>query len=70
MTTRDLLERVIAMQKKYYVSKTPAVGDMAAPEMDRFSRIEKLNAMLEVGWVIKGLLNDEQGTYFLLEKSV
>ncbi|MBR1724081.1 MAG: hypothetical protein IJ723_03570 [Ruminococcus sp.] len=58
------------MQKKFYVSKNPAEGGMAAPEMDRFSRIEKLNAMLEMGWVIKGFEQTGEGSYFLLEKSV
>lgn len=55
------------MQKKFFVSRNTVEGSMAAPEMDRFSRIEKLNAMLQVGWVIKGFENDEKGSYFLLE---
>ncbi len=56
------------MQKKFYVSKNPAEGGMAAPELDRFTRIEKLNAMLEMGWTIKGFENSDEGSYFLLEK--
>lgn len=63
-------EKVIAMHKKYYISKNLANVDTAVPEMDRFARIEKLNAMLKVGWVIKGVQNDEEGTYFLLEKNI
>lgn len=57
------------MQKKFYVSKNPMEGDMTAPEMDRFSRVEKLNSMLNVGWVIKGFKQSDEGSYFLLEKA-
>ncbi len=56
------------MQKKFYVSKTPEQGGMAAPEMDRFRRIEKLNALLAVGWEIKGFEETSEGSCFLLEK--
>lgn len=61
-------ERVVAVQKKFYISRIPAGGGAAVPVMDRFSRVEKLNSMLSVGWVIKGFNDSAEGSYFLLEK--
>lgn len=54
------------MIKKFFISQNSA--DQSAPQLDRFQRIEKLNAMLLVGWVIKGFQSDSAGSYFLLEK--
>lgn len=54
------------MTKTFFISKN--TDDTAAPQLDRFQRIEKLNEMLLAGWVIKSFETDGSSSYFLLEK--
>lgn len=54
------------MQKKFYVSGS---SEGSAPGFDRFSRIEQLNLLISQGWVIKGFVNDSEGSFFLIEKN-
>ena len=54
------------MQKKFFVSDN---AEGQAPGYDRFSRIEKLNLLISQGWVIKGFINNSEGSFFLIEKN-
>lgn len=54
------------MIKKFFISKN--TDENSAPQLDRFQRIEKLNDMLSMGWVIKSFETDNGDSYFLLEK--
>lgn len=54
------------MQKKFYVSKS---SEGAAPNYNRFSRIEQLNYLISQGWIIKEFINDSEGSFFLIEKN-
>lgn len=54
------------MIKTFFISKN--TDDTAAPQFDRFQRIEQLNAMLAAGWVIKSFESNGADSYFLLEK--
>ena len=54
------------MIKKFYVSKKTEGYD--APEMDKFQQIEKLNLLLSSGWIIKGFQQNENESWFVLEK--
>lgn len=60
------------MQKVFYISKDDdryeQRGDLSAPKMDRFARVEKLNMLLECGWSIKEFKTDQNDTFFVLEK--
>ncbi len=56
------------MQKKFYITKSTGDGEGSAPEMDRFKRVEHLNELLKLGWSIKELHDEDDGTYFILEK--
>lgn len=57
------------MEKTFFIRKT-AVGDGSpAPAYDRFQRIEKLNLLVDSGWVIKSFKCDPQEEYFILEKA-
>jgi hypothetical protein len=58
------------MQKKFYIAEKSGsdVGDLNAPSLDRFQRVDQLNRLLDLGWSIKELKNEQSGTYFVLEK--
>ena len=56
------------MQKKVYVSKSQSTEYPFAPDLDRFSQIEKLNDLVTLGWKIVKLVEEEKDTYFVLEK--
>ncbi len=57
------------MQKIFYISRNMNNGkELPAPDMDRFDRIKKLNALLECGWAIKDFKKEESGEYFVLIK--
>lgn len=56
------------MQKKVYVSKSQSTEYPFAPDLDRFSQIEKLNDLVTLGWRIVKLVEEEKDTYFVLEK--
>lgn len=59
------------MQKVFYVSKNSENNENhgnTAPGFDRFSRIEKLNLLLSMGWSIKSFSSDNNEEYFVLEK--
>lgn len=49
------------MEKIFYVTKNGA-----APDMNRFARIEQLNRLLELGWSIKSYVNEESSEFFVL----
>ncbi|MBR1393176.1 MAG: hypothetical protein IJ561_05005 [Ruminococcus sp.] len=49
------------MEKIFYVTRNGA-----APDMNRFARIEKLNRLLEVGWTIKSYVNENDSEFFVL----
>ena len=55
------------MLKKFYITK--AAEGVNAPSLDRFQRMEQLNDMLHLGWVIKGFENTGSESYFLLDKA-
>lgn len=61
------------MQKVFYVSKNSDRyenrSDNAAPDLDRFQRIEQLNGLLEKGWTIKDFKTDNNDAFFVLEKA-
>ncbi|MBR4622110.1 MAG: hypothetical protein IKO44_01090 [Ruminococcus sp.] len=60
------------MRKIFYITRNHAASDGSAalpPDMDRFSRIAKLNALLECGWSIKEYKNEDNGEFFILERS-
>ncbi len=57
------------MEKTFFIRKTMTDNDHAAPTTDRFQRIEKLNLLVNSGWVIKGFKSSENEEYFLLEKA-
>ena len=61
------------MQKVFYVSKNSDRyenrRDAAAPDLDRFQRIEQLNGLLENGWTIKDFKSDNNDAFFVLEKA-
>jgi hypothetical protein len=62
---------MIFMQKVFYVSKNSENNDNhgnTAPDFDRFSRIEKLNLLLSMGWNIKSFSSENNEEYFVLEK--
>lgn len=56
------------MQKIFYITKCSTETQTAAPEIDRFKRVEHLNELLDLGWRIKELKTEDTGTYFVLEK--
>ena len=56
------------MQKKVYVSRQRSSDDAFAPDLDRFSQVEKLNDLVSLGWQIVKMVEDEKETYFVLEK--
>lgn len=57
------------MQKIFYISKNTESGtEFSAPNMNRFHRIEQLNALLACGWTIKEFKNEESGEFFVLVK--
>lgn len=57
------------MEKVFYIRKAVTEGSTQVPTTDRFRRIEKLNLLVDSGWVIKGFRSDAQEEYFLLEKA-
>lgn len=61
------------MQKIFYVSRQTedtADGQTShAPDMDRFQRIDKLNELIARGWSIKEFKEEEESSYFVLEKA-
>lgn len=60
------------MQKVFYISRNSDKyenrNDTAAPELDRFQRVEQLNLLLSNGWSIKDFKTDNNDAFFLLEK--
>lgn len=56
------------MKKTFFIRKASAEME-GAPTCDRFQRIEKLNMLVDSGWVIKGFESNAQEEYFLLEKA-
>ncbi|MBR1764057.1 MAG: hypothetical protein IJ746_01550 [Ruminococcus sp.] len=57
------------MQKIFYISRNTDGGkELPAPNMNRFDRIKKLNALLECGWAIKDFKTEKDGEFFVLEK--
>ena len=56
------------MQKIVYVSKGKGDENAFAPDLDRFSQIEKLNDLVSLGWRIVRMVEEEKDTYFVLEK--
>ncbi|MBR1663594.1 MAG: hypothetical protein IJ696_04615 [Ruminococcus sp.] len=59
------------MLKKFYITRT--TGDQAegvnVPGLDKYQRVEQLNNMLRLGWVIKDYKESESESYFLLERA-
>lgn len=65
-----LRERGLYMQKIFYVSRNEdKAHDGKAPDMDRFQRVEKLNSLIAAGWAIKEMKNENNSTFFVLEKA-
>ncbi len=56
------------MQKKVYVSRHRGSDNTFAPDLDRFSQVEKLNDLVSLGWQIVKLVENEKETYFVIEK--
>lgn len=60
------------MLKKFYITKNAGgqAEGVAAPGLDKYQRMEQLNDMLRLGWVIKEFKQTAEDSYFLLEKAV
>lgn len=56
------------MEKTFFIRKTASADEVSAPVYDRFQRIEKLNLLVDSGWVIKSFECDADEEYFILEK--
>jgi hypothetical protein len=58
------------MQKIFYIAENSGKTSdgIGAPGFDRFQRVSQLNELLGLGWSIKELKNEQDGTYFILEK--
>lgn len=61
---------VVLMLKKFYITRTSsdAAEGINAPSLDKYQRMEQLNDMLSLGWVIKDFKDTEGESYFLLER--
>lgn len=57
------------MEKTFFIRKSASDEEAGAPTYDRFKRIEKLNLLVDSGWVIKSFQCDAQEEYFILEKA-
>ena len=57
------------MEKTFFIRKSAYGDETTAPAYDRFQRIEKLNLLVDSGWVIKSFKCDAQEEYFILEKA-
>ena len=57
------------MEKTFFISKSASSEEKSAPAYDRFQRIEKLNLLVDSGWVIKSFKFDAHEEYFILEKA-
>ncbi|WP_295154531.1 hypothetical protein [uncultured Ruminococcus sp.] len=57
------------MEKTFFISKAASGDEYGAPTYDRFQRIEKLNMLVDSGWVIKSFKCDAHEEYFILEKA-
>ena len=55
------------MLKKFYITK--AADGVNAPGLDKYQRMEQLNDMLHLGWVIKEFKDSGSESYFLLERA-
>lgn len=65
-----LRERGLYMQKIFYVSRNEDKAHYGkVPDMDRFQRVEKLNSLIAAGWAIKEMKNENNSTFFVLEKA-
>ncbi|MBR1739322.1 MAG: hypothetical protein IJ737_03430 [Ruminococcus sp.] len=58
------------MEKTFYIRKSSSADGITAPTTDRFSRIEKLNMLVDSGWRIKGFTSTPEEEFFLLEKEL
>ena len=59
----------MVMEKTFFIKKSAGTDGQMIPTTDRFKRIEKLNLLVDSGWVIKGFKSNENEEYFLLEKA-
>ena len=57
------------MEKTFFIRKSASSDGVPAPVYDRFQRIEKLNLLVDSGWVIKDFKCDADEEYFILEKT-
>lgn len=57
------------MEKTFFIRKSASDEGTGAPDYNRFQRIEKLNLLVDSGWVIKSFKCDAQEEYFILEKA-
>lgn len=57
------------MEKTFFIRKAVSDDEYGAPAYDRFQRIEKLNLLVDSGWVIKSFQCNAQEEYFILEKA-
>ena len=57
------------MEKTFFIRKSASGDEVSVPTYDRFQRIEKLNLLVDSGWVIKSFKCDAQEEYFILEKA-
>ena len=57
------------MEKTFFIRKSASADEAGAPAYDRFQRIEKLNLLVDSGWVIKSFKCDSHEEYFILEKA-
>ena len=57
------------MEKTFFIKKSASGDEAGAPAYDRFKRIEKLNLLVDSGWVIKSFESNAYDEYFILEKA-
>ena len=55
------------MEKTFFIRKSASGDGVPAPVYDRFQRIEKLNLLVDSGWVIKDFKCDADEEYFILD---
>ena len=62
-------KEALIMEKTFFIRKSATGDEVCAPAYDRFQRIEKLNLLVDSGWVIKSFKCDANEEYFILEKA-
>ena len=60
------------MLKKFSITRNAGgqAEGVTAPGLDKYQRMEQLNDMLRLGWVIKEFRQADGDSYFLLEKAI